>query len=487
MIAPSRVRSITIVAMLASMILIQSIALLDLILFPNYQVTYGSFFLQLTNGLFAVLAPFCPALFLLVLYTSPTRYLLSIASRYAQPLNRFLKWMSRGLTLQKEWVSFWKESGRFSSRWYVLLIAGLSFSMVIAYLPYRRDLNPQATLVGVDAPIYSGWVSNMLARPIYDAIAYAFISADNGSRPIPLLILYSLAAFSGADADAVVRLAPVILAPLLAGASFLFVWYGTGDTRAACLTAILSACSYQLTVGVWAGYYANWLALAESYTLLTGFLLFSKNRSRKAYLLIFSASLILLFTHPWTWTIVLVLVTLVAAENYLNNRNISLLKPILLLAAFDASVDLARILIIGSYGGEKAAYDIATRASPFEIANAWPNSVSTFQHYDGYLANAVYLVLALVAMISLYRTRNEFSRVLVLWTTLSALPFVLFDSIVQSRVIYVTPVPILAVIGLLRITQNLQEKMQVLLILTIVLLEANVAVLSMVQLVSIPG
>jgi len=74
-----------------------------------------------------------------------------------------------------------------------------------------------------------------------------------------------------------------------------------------------------------------------------------------------------------------------------------------------------------------------------------------------------------------------------LWTTLSALPFVLFDGIVQSRVIYVTPVPILAVIGLLRITQNLQEKMQVLLILTIVLLEANVAVLSMVQLVSIPG
>src|SRR3989449_10039782 len=135
MIALSRIRSITIVAMLASLIVIQSIALLDLILFPNYQVTYGSFFLQLTNGLFSVLAPFCPALFLLVLYTSPTRYLLSIASRYAQPLNRFLKWMSQGLTLQKEWVSFWKKSGRFSSRWYVLLIAGLSFSMVSLTCP----------------------------------------------------------------------------------------------------------------------------------------------------------------------------------------------------------------------------------------------------------------------------------------------------------------------------------------------------------------
>src|SRR3989442_9306215 len=202
---------------------------------------YGSFFLQLTNVLFAVLAPFCPALFLLVLYTSPTRYLLSIASRYAQPLNRFLKWMSRGLTLQKEWVSFWKESGRFSSRSYVLLIAGLSFSMVIAYLPYRRDLNPQATLVGVDAPIYSGWVSNMLARSIYDAIAYAFISADNGSRPIPLLILYGVAAFSGAGADSLVRNAPLNFAPLFGGTSFLFVLYWVGDKRAGRLTAILSA------------------------------------------------------------------------------------------------------------------------------------------------------------------------------------------------------------------------------------------------------
>jgi len=473
--------------MLVLLIVVESIDLLDLILFPNYQVTYGSFFLMLTTGLFSALEPFCPALFLLLLYTSPTRYVLSIASRYALPLDRFLKWMSRSLTLQKEWVSAWKKTGRLSSWWYASLFLGMFFSTAIAYLPYRRDLNPQAALVGVDAPSYSGWVGIMLARPIYDAIGYAFVSADNGSRPVPLLILYGLASFSGAGADAAVRIAPVILAPLLAGTSFLFVWYGTGDRRAAWLATILSTCSYQLTVAVWAGYYANWLALAESYALLTGFLLFSKSRSRKAYLLIFSASLLLLFTHPWTWAIVLVSVTLVAAYHYINGRNGSLLKSILLLAVLDVSVDLARIAITGSSAGERAAYNIATQASPFEIANVWPNSVSSFQHYDGYLANAVYLALAFLAIISLYRTRNEFSRVLMLWTTVLALPFMFFDVILQTRLIYVTPVPILAVIGLLRITQSLREKMQVLLILTIVLLEVNVSVKSMIQLVSIPG
>src|SRR5207249_4599813 len=163
------------------------------------------------------------------------------------------------------------------NRPFVLLAIGVVSSCLLAFTPYRPDVNPNALPVGIDAPEYIQWVSQMLQRPVPDALAYAFSQASRGSRPLSLLFPYAISNLFGVGADVSVKSYPLLLGPLLVLSSFLFVFLGHGDKRLAALAGLMTAFSFQLTVGIWAGYYANWLALAESYLLLGILLRFYKS------------------------------------------------------------------------------------------------------------------------------------------------------------------------------------------------------------------
>src|SRR5207253_9704536 len=74
------------------------------------------------------------------------------------------------------------------SRPRLLLIISLVASILLAFVPYRPDLNPNATFLGVDSPTYVTWISQMLARPVPQALQYSFVAGLDGFRPILLLI-----------------------------------------------------------------------------------------------------------------------------------------------------------------------------------------------------------------------------------------------------------------------------------------------------------
>ena len=488
--AAPRFRSVIALAVLLTLVLVESIALVDQILFPNYELMLGSVFLQLSKGLFWALAPLSAGLLLMLIFVSPIRYLFDLGSRRSGLFSRFHRWISTPLAPVMRKLTEQLTERRISLTLQASLLTGAVLSgIAIGLTPYRPDLNPQGALVGVDTSTYSNLVGNMLVKNVTDAVRYSFVDPTfKGSRPLALLFLYGLATISGFGADGALRLAPAFLASLLACTSFTFVRYGLGDRRAAALAALLSVCSYQVSVGIWAGYYANWLALAESYLLLTSVLLFAKARTRGLFASMLSASVAILFTHPWTWTIMVALVAVLALDSYLRKTGMIPWVPIAVLLAANLILDLARIFFIGSYGGEQAGYDVAKSVSPLDIFQAWPNALGVFSYYDGYLANALYIALAFVAIVAVYRAKDEFSRTLIIWTALPALPFMFFNSLLQTRLVYVTPIPVLAVIGLLRVTQNLTRKAQVLLFVTfVVLFGANAAIMSMIQLVSISG
>ncbi len=154
------------------------------------------------------------------------------------------------------------------------LILGISIiaSIFLGFVPYRPDLNPNGSLVGIDTPLYAQWVNQMLQRPIFGAVGYAFVQASDGSRPLSLLFPYAISGLVGAPADLGMMLYPMFLGPLLAISSFVFVARGQGDERKAALASLMTSLSFQITVGLWAGFYANWLALAEAYFLLSAIL-----------------------------------------------------------------------------------------------------------------------------------------------------------------------------------------------------------------------
>jgi len=484
-----RFRSVIVLAVLASLVFVESIALLDQILFPNYQLMFGSVFLQLSKGLFWAFAPFSAVLLLMLIFVLPLRYLLDLGGRRSELIFRFHRWISRPLAPIMRLLS--EQIGERNISWRLqitLLASTLLSTSAFGLTPYRPDLNPQGNLVGVDTTNYSTLVGNMLAKSATDAVHYSFVDPIfNGSRPFALLFLYVISTLSGTNASSALRLAPALLAPLLAGTCFIFVQCGLGDRRAAVLAALLSVCSYQVSVGIWAGYYANWLALVESYLFLTSVLLFTKTRSRTLFASMLITSVALLFTHPWTWTMMVALVALLALDSCIKKNGTVPWRPIIFLLATNIGVDLARIFLIGSYSGEQAGYDVARGASPFNILQVWPNTVGVFAYYDGYLANALYLGLSLLAVLGLYRSKNEFSRVLVLWTAMVALPFIFLSSLLESRLVYVAPVSILAVIGVLKLETGLGRLQGILLMAFVVLLGANAAMQTVVQLVAVPG
>src|SRR5205807_8466290 len=160
----------------------------------------------------------------------------------------------------------------------LLLIISLASSILLAFVPYRPDLNPNGVLVGVDSPTYVTWISLMLSKPIPQALQYSFVEGLDGSRPLLLIILYMVASL-GVSPSLIIEYLPMLLAPLLALSTYAFVRFGQGNASFAGLTALFTPFSFYIPVGLCGGYYANIAALVFAYRFLTVLLLFSKKPS----------------------------------------------------------------------------------------------------------------------------------------------------------------------------------------------------------------
>ncbi len=335
------------------------------------------------------------------------------------------------------------------------------------------------------APVYILWVNQMLQRPIPSALAYAFSQASNGSRPLSLIFPYLVSGLFGVQADTAVKIYPLFLAPLLVVSSFLFVSLAHGDKHTAGLVGLMTAFSFQFTVGMWAGYYANWLALAESYVYLGILVRFSKSESKTNLIGISCLSVALLFTHPWTWDLMLLLSVVFMIERSITSHDFRPMRWTTLLVAINVAADSIKSFALGGYGGGRAGADIATtNLGLSQLVMFWPDVVQTFvQYYSMLLADAATLGLAVIAIWRFSVDRQGFTRLVVFWVALASLPFPFLESVLQSRIIYLLPVPVLAsgaMIGILRLGQGNAQKGLILLL--ILLFSANYAMSSMFQL-----
>ena len=361
---------------------------------------------------------------------------------------------------------------------------GVVSAILLALLPYRPELNPAGIPVGTDAPEYVQWVNQMLQRPVPEALAYAFGQASNGSRPLSLIFPYLMSGLLGVQGDVSVKLYPLILGPLLVISSYSFVFFGLGDKRTSALVALMTAFSFQFTVGMWAGYYANWLALAESYLFLGVVLRFCKSTSKIALLWVVLSSLALLFTHPWTWDLMILIAFFFVLEQSIRSHDPRFTRTLLLVVIVNLAADLLRSIALRSGIGSGSGVEFAVSSVGFsQLLMFWPNVVAIFvQYYNGIMADAVVFGLSLMAIWRTWESKTPFSRLLLWWVALAALPFPFLSSIWQSRIVYLLPTPVLAtaaVIGVGKLGGSDTRKMLILLL--IVLYAANYSVSSIMQ------
>src|SRR5438445_9370132 len=219
---------------------------------------------NINNDTYFLLSPLSTVFLLELLYAWLLRIVAREATRYSSTARSIAHFLSEPFaniisSVRTRSLSDSARTFKILSQPRLLLIISLAASVLLAFVPYRPDLNPNGILVGVDSPTYVTWINQMLSKPIPQALQYSFVEGLDGSRPLLLIILYTVAS-PGVSPSQIIEYLPMLLAPLLTLSTYGFVRFGQGNASFAALAALFTPFSFYLPVGLWGGYYANILA-----------------------------------------------------------------------------------------------------------------------------------------------------------------------------------------------------------------------------------
>jgi len=338
---------------------------------------------------------------------------------------------------------------RFSRRVLVLsLLAIVAIAVFVSSYPYF-NLAP-SSLVGSDSAVYYKWIEDM--RQNGPAIA---LQQD---RPLSNLLMYFIQITFGLSSEAIVKVMPVVCCVALSLAVFWFVRVGLHNDALALISGLFTVFSFQTTVGLYAYHVSNWLALIEAF-LLFGFIL--KSTEKRLWTYTFAAALVgvaLLFTHPYTWDIVLAVFSAYLVWTILRlhfgrstDGRTHVFQLCLVLGLSLVSYVIYSVLPFGrgvSAGAVGFAGSSILSPNLVKIQSGLEKMVQSW--VGGLYANPLLVVLAIAGMFSIVVFANKFSRLMFLWIMVPSL--VLFvvssENYMFYRVLYVVPFQVLGAIGI---------------------------------------
>lgn len=415
------------------------------------------------HDIFLVMAAVSPALMILLIACFPVKILINtIARAVPKPVE---EGQGRG-SLSEMMRRDGSRIGREKRIVFLSLIVGLS--ILIAITPHLGTVNPDGQRVGVDTGFYVNWVRALdNASNSREFFNEAFILQAQGDRPFSLIIILALwkvaeyAAGTAADLFLVVEFLPLILAPALAIVVYFLARELTRNDFVSLTAAFLTVVSYHALIGVYAGFYANWLALIFGYLSLLFLFRYLKGGGRANFAFFTGLMLVTLFTHVYTWSILAiasgVFLVVAAAKNYGVISGGVRKYAIVLLIGLMATVvvDLAKATLTGTSGGVGEDLEIAGNlAGPEQFVSRWNNltyTVTTF--VGGIFANFILIGLTLYWLV-----RNRMSEMttafLMIFLSVGLLPFLFGEWVIQTRVFYNIPFQIPAAIALFWVTRR---------------------------------
>ncbi|MGQ0637733.1 MAG: hypothetical protein ACT4N1_00005 [Nitrososphaerota archaeon] len=337
----------------------------------------------------------------------------------------------------------------------IMLAVAFGISIVFAFYPYLPTINPHYTWVSVDDFNYQQFLNQMhQQQTIQEKLQEAFV-ISSGDRPLTLILMYSFQHSLGLDVMTAVRFFALFLGPGLVLGVYFFVREGTKSKHQAAYAALLTAFSHQVIVGIYAGFFANWLGLVAAYLAFLMIHRFWQRPSVKNYLFVFGHSVLsfLMYVYVDVYFLLTLLVFLILST--IKYRHVSAeKKKILILASIFAVY--AAVFVLRIFLGSTGLFDTVfgredVTLSYREFANRWTN-FPYFMHYyvGGFLTNAAILVFAFVWTFYA-KYEKTFDRILLASLFAGALPLVFGDEVLQSRVYYDMPVHIVAAIAIWRI------------------------------------
>lgn len=312
--------------------------------------------------------------------------------------------------------------------------------------------------IGVDSSSYAHWLGEMRNKTV-DPIPFVFTQVNSGDRPLTLILLYLMSEGTNIDPFQLVEYSPLLFAPLLVIVTFLLTRQITLKDKISILAAFVSAISFQTIIGIYSGFYANWLGLILGYLYFTLIFKFLKKSTRLGLITLPVLSIGLLLAHIYTWSIMVslagVILLVLYVFNYYPRKRILIL---FLLLTPSVSVDIAKSLWMGSSTGLGADISLSRQGLGVSLfTDRFKTLADTVQsYYGGAYANIA--ILGLVIYWLIRSNTRELANVFILVFLSSALiPLFLGDWVLQSRVLYDIPFQIPAAIGLFYLWKENQK------------------------------
>jgi hypothetical protein len=408
--------------------------------------------------LFILFSSFSPILIILLISYYPVKILLNSVSRI----------LKKPITVE---ISELKMSQK---RIAVCLSLIIIFSIGIYLIPHLESVNPDKQRISVDTPYYVKW-NNALSesKNIYEFLDNAFVLQNSGQRPLALITIFSLSKLN-IESQSLIEFLPIIFGPALIVVMYFFTRELTKNDIASLLSAFLTSVSYHAIGGIYAGYYANWLALIVGYASLVLLFKFLKNPTKRLGVTFGSLSIVLLFTHSYTWVIfIIVIVAFLLVQFKLNSQLRKRILFLFLILSASIIIDVVRFAATDTQSGLETEYEIGITEGRIDVhnfSNRWGNLFNnTAIILGGQVGNFIFLGLCLwwAFRSDIHLPRNIFLGV---FFSVGLLPILLGTWGIQNRLLYDIPFQIPAAIILTQI--KTERKMNGFVILVLVWLIA---------------
>src|SRR5215216_5038658 len=357
------------------------------------------------------------------------------------------------------------------------LLLAIILSIVLVLIPQHPLVNPDNRDIGVDTHYYVTWVRELAkSKNVSDLIYQAFaVQGQSGDRPISLLFLFLIYHVVGGNLSELIEHFPIILGPATVLAFYVLTRELTRNEKIAVIAAFFGAVSFHTLIGIYAGFYANWLALIVGYISIA-FLFRYLRSGRLSDIVVFSTLLIgLLFIHVHTGTVLTVvsgtfLVTMLLVviwnKKKKGNNNISSLftkrRIIWLLVAIllSIAVDITKVLLIGSSGGVEQDIQLAQKYLGTEQFSVRWRILNATMHdsLGGVFSNFIILLLGLFWVLR-SNMREPGTVFLMIFLSAGIVPLYFGSWTLQVRVFYDIPFEIPAAIALYYVSTRSGSKL----------------------------
>jgi len=341
----------------------------------------------------------------------------------------------------------------------IILSIAIGVSIIFAVYPYLPTLNPDYTWRSVDDNAYQKFILDMETKSagqgtLSDAFLGAFTVAS-GDRPLTLILMYSFYLVSGLELVSAVRFFPIFLGPGLVLSTYFLVREGTKNNYYAAYAGLLTAFSHQLVVGLYAGFFANWLGMIAAYLAFLMIHRFWNKPSVINYMLVFGHSILSFLLYVYVDVYVLLTLFFFLLITAIKFRmDSSALKKILILSSIFGIY--AAVFAIRVHLGSVDLFEVVfaredVGISITEFRNRWLNFPKSMYYYvGGFLTNLALLAFTVLWLIYA-KYENTFDRIILASLMAAMIPLIFGNFVLQSRLLFDLPLQIPAAIAIYRI------------------------------------